>query len=219
MAEGGTTLSELAVLYAAERFRRGEFTKDTRRQIECVLLGFADAIDDPPPGELTQRHVDEWLASVGHLARSTVRNRLSAVRRFCTWLIRNGLLTTNPCDDAPRIRQPRHVPRARPPPSVGDLYDHLPDARAELIVSLMVQEGLRCVEVAGLEVGDVDPVNGTLIVVGKGGHQRMLPISDETARALRRYLFEHPAPSGPLIRSYQHQARAISAHYVSDLVR
>lgn len=141
------------------------------------------------------------------------------VRRFCRSLVIAGVISANPCDGMDPIRQPRSVPRALPAPAVGDLYAHLPDARAELIVSLMVQEGLRCLEVAGLQVGDVDSVNGTLVVVGKGGHQRMLPISDETARALRNYLLEHPASAGPLVRRYDQPSTGLQPHYVSDLVR
>jgi integrase/recombinase XerC len=214
----GRTLSEHVIAYTAERSRRGEFTKGTRRQVECVLLRFARTVGNPPPDALTSSHVEEWLASVGGLARSTVRNRLSTIRRFCVWLIERGELAANPCDGAPRVRQPRSVPRALPADAVGDLYAVLPDVRAEVIVSLMVQEGLRCLEVAGLEVGDVDLSAGVLVVAGKGGHQRMLPVSAETSLVVRRYLLEHPASAGPLVRRYDRN-EGLTSHYVSDLVR
>lgn len=212
-------LSQHAVAYVRERSQRGEFTKGTKRQAECVLLGFARSVGDPPASEMTGEHVNVWLASVADLARSTVRNRLSMIRRFCVWLVASGVVAANPCDGAPRIRQPRSVPRALPTPAVGDLFDALPDARAEVICSLMVQEGLRCLEVARLEVGDIDIDAGVLVVVGKGGHQRMLPVSDETAYAVRRYLLELPATAGPLVRSYAHPTQGLAPHYVSDLVR
>jgi site-specific recombinase XerD len=86
-------------------------------------------------------------------------------------------------------------------------------------VCLEVQEGLRACEVVGLELGDVDVDERQLLVrVGKGGHERVLPISGETWDAMEKYLGEYPAKAGPLIRSYIHPTRAISAHYVSRLV-
>jgi site-specific recombinase XerC len=207
-------------MYVTERRNRGEFTRDTAKQVTSVLLSFCRACGDPPAVELTYTHVSTWVESVGGtLARSTLRNRVSIVRKFCSWLILHSVIPSNPCDGLERIRQPRSVPRALPAPAVGDLLASLPDVRAELIVSLMVQEGLRCKEVAGLQVGDLDTQEGTLIVVGKGGHQRMLPISEETTKAMRRYLMEHPSHAGPLIRRYDQPARGLSAHYVSDLVR
>lgn len=220
MVDGGSALSAHALIYVDERRNRGEFTKDTRKQVVSVLLTFCRACGDPPASELTYAHVATWIDAVGaRLARSTLRNRLSAVRKFCSWLVLREVILANPCDGVERIRQPRSVPRALPAPAVGDLYASLPDARAEVIVSLMVQEGLRCKEVAGLQLGDIDTQAQTLIVVGKGGHQRMLPISEETGKAMRRYLLEYPASAGPLVRRYDEPARGLTAHYVGDLVR
>lgn len=45
----------------------------------------------------------------------------------------------------------------------------------------------------------VDFEGRTLRVIGKGDHQRLLPISEETWMALTAYLAEHPATSGPLV--------------------
>jgi site-specific recombinase XerD len=58
----------------------------------------------------------------------------------------------------------------------------------------MVQEGLRCGEVSHLELADVDFAERTVRVVGKGGHERVLPISEETWAALGRYSRSPPPP-------------------------
>jgi site-specific recombinase XerD len=55
-------------------------------------------------------------------------------------------------------------------------------------------------------------------VRGKGGHQRVLPLSDETCFSMLRYLDGEPARHGPLIRSRVNPTRGISPEYVSDLV-
>lgn len=209
-------VSTHAAAYVRDRTRRREFTGGTPRSVRSTLHLFAEAVDDPPPADITRRDVLGWMASQD-VAASTARNRLSMVRTFFDWLIDRDVVTVNPCNGIRGPRQPRAVPRALRTDDVAALLDSVPDARAELIVLLMVQEGLRACEVANLEVADVDVSEGTMVVVGKGGHQRMLPLTVETRRALRAYLNEHPAPAGPLVRSYQ-RPKGLSAGYISGRV-
>src|SRR5690348_4791932 len=99
MADGGSALSVHATAYVTTRRDRGEFTKDTRKQVVSVLLSFCRAIGDPPAEELTRNHVEGWITSVGGtLAKSTLRNRVSVVRKFCAWLVRTDVIAANPCD-------------------------------------------------------------------------------------------------------------------------
>ena len=83
------------------------------------------------------------------------------------------------------------------------LLECCPDKRAELMVLLMCQEGLRAIEVSRLEEGDVDFDQHLIRVHGKGGHERVLPVSDETWSALVDYLAKYPTRAGALIRSYR----------------
>ena len=50
----------------------------------------------------------------------------------------------------------------------------------------MVKEGLRACEVARVQIGDIDVDERTMLVTGKGGHQRALPIVGEAWDAMRR---------------------------------
>ena len=77
-----------------------------------------------------------------------------------------------------------------------------------------MQEGLRACEVSRLRLEDVDVRERCVLVRGKGGHERVLPLSDETWRALTAYLAEWPASTGPLVRSYNEPSRALTAPYI-----
>ncbi len=83
---------------------------------------------------------------------------------------------------------------------------------------LEVQEGLRAGEVSRLQIGDIDFIGRTARVVGKGGHERLLPISEETWAAVSAYLDEHPATSGPLLRSYRQPWRPLAPDTISGMV-
>lgn len=65
---------------------------------------------------------------------------------------------------------------------------------------------------------DWDRTAGMIRVTGKGGHERELPIPTEVHRHLRNYLAEHPAPNGPLIRSYANPSVSLKRQTISKMV-
>ncbi len=83
----------------------------------------------------------------------------------------------------------------------------------------MLQLGLRCAEVARITLADISPGADTLLVHGKGGHERLLPITDEARAVLVEYLADHPeATAGPLVRSHHNYRKGVSADLVSRIV-
>lgn len=215
---GLARLGDLALRYVAERTLRGEFRGNTPTSVRGILVSFARSAGwDLPPSRLRQRHVERWLERGGQ-APSTVRTRLSVVRRFLAWLVEIGQLRSNPAQGVRGPRRPRQVPRGLRRDQISKLLQACPDARARLIVLLMCQEGLRCREVAAIEVGDIDGDDRLVLVRGKGDRQRVLPISDESWRSLVAYLEEYPATAGPLVRSYNRPTAGLTPTYVSERV-
>lgn len=208
----------LAEQYVTERVKRGELGRLGGRNHRSVLRNFCGWWGSRPVERLGRRSVEKWIETLDGLAPATRRDRFTIVRGFCRWLVRLGHVKRDPFDGVKAPRQPRSVPRALPLAAVVATLDACPDARARLIVTLMVQQGLRCCEVAGLSVEDLDLVNGLMRVVGKGGHTRLLPITDETRESIGHYLVEHPAPAGPLVRSYRDLGQPLAPESVSVMV-
>ena len=67
-------------------------------------------------------------------------------------------------------------------------------------------------------LGDIDTGEHTMAVRGKGGHERLLPISDQTWAAMAAYRLETPGGDGPLIRSRSNPHDGIKPGYVSTMV-
>lgn len=202
----GETLSDLAALahqYLRTRVRKGEIGTVTARQQRPILFAFAATYGDRPVSKLSKRHINKWLEARSHLKASTRRNQLSIVRAFTAWLVEERHITVDPMRGVKSPRQPRTAPRAMPAGDVGRLLRTAPDARGRAIVSLAVGCGLRCVEIARLHVEDWDRQNDIVRVVGKGGHERDLPVPDMVRRHLIAYLVEHPATVGPMMRSFR----------------
>ena len=96
------------------------------------------------------------------------------------------------------------------------------DRRTFLVCLLMLQEGLRRIEVSRLDVEDIDFAERSMTIRGKGGgggFTDALPITEETWRALTAYLAEECHTSGPLIRNRVRKHGRTSPSTVSELVR
>lgn len=213
----GYTVSELIEPYIRDRVARAEYGRDRVHAARSTLYRLSDHVGRRRLQNIGETHIESWIASMGHLAPATRRDRLSTARMFFKWAIRKGYCKKNPAYEL-QIKQPRVLPRALPRDAISAVLEHCPDTRGRLIVTLMVQQGLRCIEVARLTMGDLDWNYNTMRVIGKGGHERILPITAETRTALDDYLHEHPAQGGPLIRSYSHCHRPLTGHYISTIV-
>ena len=197
----------LASRYVAQKRAAGRMTKATARSVEYTLLKMADDLGRGVD-QIRRKDLQRWIDEP-NLAPNTRRQRLSRVRAFWRWLIVEEHTRRDPTADLEAPPAPRGLPRFLTEAEVTRLLDSVPDTRALLVCLLMVQEGLRCVEVARLETGDVDLDRAAVFVRGKGGageRTRTLPLSTETAAVMRDYLAEHPCGHGPLIRNYRNGA-------------
>ena len=180
-------LCDAIVAYAADRQARGEISAASARQFAWRLHLLARAHPGLEVADLTRDHVLEWQRTVGDQRAATRRGYLSTVRTFCAWAVDSGLLVADPSVRVAKVRDPRGEPRNLSASSrLARLAMVLPDERATLIVLLMCQLGLRCVEVARLTVADWDPYAAELRVIGKGGHVRYGQVLDDLAAMLDR---------------------------------
>lgn len=126
--------------------------------------------------------VESWLDECG-VGPTTRYGRVSHLHQFYRWARREGLTDADPTELVERPRLPHRLPR---PARTGDVDFALTLADGEvlIILCLMVDAGLRCLEVAGLDWADVDMNRRTLHVVGKGGRHRTVGIPDRLAGVL-----------------------------------
>jgi integrase len=211
------SLDDLIDRYTKDRVASAVASRRTANEQRLTLLQFSESFGRRPVAKMGEADIVRWFGSTEDMKPATRRNKLSIVKGFCRWLVKHGYVRRDPSADVASPRQPRTVPKVFEGDAVAVLLDGCPDARARVIVLLMVQMGLRCGEVAALELGHID---GNLAVVeGKGGHQRVVPLTAEVRAALRSYLVERGGHAGPLIRNYRHQGRGLTSHTISALVR
>lgn len=158
--------------------QRPESVKTRSRQLVRLSLDFADTA----PADVTPGRLLEWFEAKDW-ARETRRSARDAVHGFFQWAVSQGVCPGNPADVLPRVQ--RSTPNPHPCP---DELIRAAVARATPEVRLMIRLGAECGlrrnEIAQVSAGDVlDGGDGySLIVHGKGGRQRIVPMPDDLAR-------------------------------------
>lgn len=120
-------------------------------------------------------------------ARETRRSVRTSVRGFYGWAVRAGHVEGNPADVLPAVTPGPARPRPAPEIVYREALGRAGgDDRSVLILRLAAEAGLRRAEIAGISSGDVvaDLLGSSLLVHGKGGRQRVVPLSADLTRLL-----------------------------------
>jgi integrase len=140
-----------------------------------------------PPADVTAEMLVGWFGSQTQWGAEHRRKNRSVAKGFFTWAYRTGRVPAYLGDELPRVRQGQASPR----PAPDDAWEAAlaaADARATLMLRLAAEAGLRRAEVAQVHTRDVIVAGGMaqLVVHGKGGRQRIVPISGVLAALIRR---------------------------------
>lgn len=153
------------------------------------------------PGSVTTAQLVAWLGAQ-EWKPNTRRAYRGALRAFYAWAEAAGYVERSPAAALPVVKVPRAVPH--PTPEDGYRWAlRLADRRVRLAILLAGAYGLRRGEVARTRREDVvQDVTGawSLIVLGKGGHERAVPLLETTARLVLSmdpgWLFPSPRRAG-----------------------
>ncbi len=156
------------------------------------------------PEQLTTRQLRAylaWLHEQGY-ARTTVARRLAAVRSWCRFLCRRGLLANNPAEGLRGPRQEKKLPHFVSREDMGRLLSAPPSdtpqgLRDRAILEVLYSAGLRVSELTGLNLTDLDFDQGLAMVRGKGRRERLAILGGPAVEALQQWLPQRQALGGP----------------------
>ena len=126
--------------------------------------------------------------------RTSVARKLSAIKMFFRFLVREGVLEDSPVDHLSTPRREQYLPKVLSAEQVGHLLDRSPPGQLLLVLrdlaifELTYSCGLRVGELTGLNIRAVDLETRQVRVIGKGNKERILPIGRQARSALLKYL-------------------------------
>jgi len=182
------------VSYLSNERRMSGHTRAAYRRDLTQLLRFCE-----------RRGISEWraldnfqaraFAAAEHaagLAPRSIQRRLSAVRSFYEFLLREGCCRLNPARDIHAPRSKKRLPATLDADQMGRLLEFRVDdtlsARDKAIMELFYSSGLRLSELVSLDVAALDLKDRTVRVDGKGSKTRILPIGRMAVNALEKWL-------------------------------
>ena len=185
----------------------GVVDKAPAQVVPADVLGFITAQRTGRSNGAGLQSVDDDAAA--GVSTSTVARRLSIVSGFFAYLQARGDIEANPVprglpsrrernrpgQGVPLTRRTRRLPRILTPEEVDQLNAALRTHRDRAMVAAMVFGGLRRCEVLGLRLEDLRVAERRVFIAdGKGGHQRLVPVSSRFFAAVAAYLdTERPA--------------------------
>jgi integrase/recombinase XerC len=152
---------------------------------------------------LDSQHVRMFAARAhaGGLNPRSVQRRLSAVRGFFNYLLRERVVGSNPAVDIRAPKAAKRLPGTLDVDQISQLLDIPCDdalaVRDKAIMELFYSSGLRLDELVSLDLGHLDLADRTVRVMGKGRKQRILPVGRKAEAALRAWLKERGALAKP----------------------
>jgi integrase/recombinase XerC len=152
---------------------------------------------------LDSQHVRVFAARehAGGLGPRSVQRRLSAVRGFFHFLMREGVVRSNPALDVRAPKAARRLPGTLDVDQINQLLDIPAEnplaVRDRAIMELFYSSGLRLDELVSLDGAQLDLADRTVRVLGKGRKVRIVPVGRKADEALRLWLRERGALASP----------------------
>jgi site-specific recombinase XerD len=214
LADPGEADDGTAALGAEERTGRGDawridsfarsLTSLSSRTVEAYVTdvrGFAEwcargGISDPAGVRRTA--VRRYIAflTTRRFARRSIARKAASLRRYFRWLVASGATIVDPTlgvqvggaeGRLPRVLDRRELEQLLDGPTPQDEPDWR-RRRDDAVLEILYGSGVRVSELCALDVGDVDVERGALVVWGKGGKQRRVPLGAPGVSATRSWL-------------------------------
>lgn len=174
------------------------FSEHTRIAYKKDLEEFCTYLNDKEPSDVQKNDIRQYMNFLAEQKSDpkTIRRKISSVRSFFRYLIKENICTHNPCTGLILPKITKNIP---PFLDVEPLLNYLNQPpihtdnfeiwRNFLIIDILYQTGIRRSELAQLKWQDIDLSNMTLKVLGKRNKERIIPFSLTLKSNLEQYFF------------------------------
>ncbi|MBA8824281.1 integrase/recombinase XerD [Saccharopolyspora lacisalsi] len=188
-------LHHLAVERGTARSTLDSYARDLRRYADHLLADGVRALGDVGAEQVTDFLVRLRRGDADRtpLAPSSAARALVAARGLHRFAQAEGVVATDVAREVSPPSPPQRLPKALPVDDVLRLLDSAGGddqrgLRDRALLELLYSSGARISEVVGLDLDDVDATERTVLLDGKGGRQRLVPVGRPALRALDAYL-------------------------------
>ena len=184
----------------AERGASEHTVRAYAREVRGFAGYLARELEGAGIAEVEHLHIRAYLGVLYErgLSKASAARALASIRSWFKWLAREGKVAQNPALLVSTPKRAMHLPRVPSIEAVNRLLDAKDDVgawpeRDRVIFELLYGCGMRNSELCGLDMRSIRWAEDALLVRGKGKKERLVPLGDAAAAALRGYLAEREA--------------------------
>lgn len=179
-------LSEKIEIYLSARKIEGLSDK-TIHNNKIELANFAKHVKKATV-QITTSDIRKYLASNDKWMVSTVDNKLSVIKTFFGWLVKEEMLLRNPTLKIKPPKKPKRLPKALSIEELEVVRESCETLRERALVEVLYSTGCRLSEVMNMKISDVNIQEMSLRVIGKGDKERIVFLTFKSLYHLKKYL-------------------------------
>ena len=143
------------------------------------------------------KHIRNWILQLKskNIESSSINRKLSALKSFFKFGLRNNHIKSNPCTKLQSLKTPKKLPVFFKTSELDTALESTENAkndfaeiRNNIILEILYQTGIRRAELIGLKDSDFNFFSLTLRIVGKGNKERIIPISKNLKEKAEEYI-------------------------------
>ncbi len=156
---------------------------------------FLEWLRDREPQNMTPKDIREYLADIQskNFSRTTIARKIATIRTFYRYLYRERLIQSNPADSVKSPRKAKSLPAFLTNKEVDIILNSINTStpagfRDKTIIELLYATGMRVSELCSLNFDDLNLENDEITVLGKGGKERIVLVSNRAKKMLFDYI-------------------------------
>lgn len=181
-----------------------QYSEKTKQAYEDDCLAFFDFLNETGNADFLAVTIQDIRIYLSYLhdhdySRNTISRKLSSLRSFYQFLVKNDTIEDNPFSYIQMKRQQNKLPRFFYEKEMDTLFQAAEgtkplDYRNQAILEVLYGTGIRVIECANITLQDIDFERSVILILGKGGKERFVPFGSFAEDAIRAYLEEGRAP-------------------------
>jgi site-specific recombinase XerD len=153
-----------------------------------IELGmFADFINKAVV-QITTTDIRNYLASEKSWKIGTIDRKLSVIKSFFGWLVREEMLLRDPTAKIKPPKKPKRLPKSLSIEELEIVRDSCKTLRERALIEVMYTTGCRLSEIQNMRISDINSQDMSMPVIGKGDKERIVYLSIKAMHQLRKYL-------------------------------
>lgn len=139
---------------------------------------------------ITTNDVRLYLSSFENNNLSTIGKKLSMINTFFEWLVTEEIIFRNPARKIKQVKTPKRLPKAITEEDLEKIRDNCSDSRERALIETLYSTGCRLSEIANMKIEQIDYINNSILVIGKGNKERIVYFTQSAMFYIKKYLRE-----------------------------